>query len=147
MNLLLPCPVAAATMVTVGGVLEGFNENEGGFLTTAIMALIFYCMYGALPSILYAYLMESLYRKGLSPKSKNAVGIAILYGAALALLVLTLGTILILLGGGKPAAQETVTAALEYLGTGILTGLVVGSLVRLMEKRAPAREQNTAIDK
>ncbi len=137
MNLLLPAPVAATLIgayglaVSIGhGGLRAVNLVQG-----ALLVIVYAYFLAFVPSLLGALWMERLHRRGHSAPSARALvhsGLwGVLSGAAIAAYFLR----------PLPRDRAGLLALSVLVALGAATGLIVGGLVGMAEKRAVARRR------
>ena len=142
LNLLLP-PLLALVPINIffGGLWiwdELFSRsadlNSGirilGFL---VLELIYSYALAILPSLLFALLMECVYTRGNGPKSAKALRYSSIGGAGAGTLI---AAVLFSIGGiPGPQAKEIIWFALAFIGIGTATGLLVGLVLRAVQRR------------
>lgn len=129
LNLALPCAIASVCMIAKAA-LFGVGSAPGASLVNAVFFSVIWCfMYGAIPSVVYAFVMEVFYRRGLQPASTKAIGVGVMYGVGCAVVCWVFFSSLVSFGAGTIFTKQSGSAAIEYLEIDALTGLIVSTIV------------------
>jgi hypothetical protein len=135
MNLFLPPFVATALLLTV--ILSEACSQGGADLRnvwkTALLVLIFAYFFAIAPSLICTFWMERSYARGLSAASGKALLASGLCGAFSGILISCW------FSQGIRPTKETLQLFLVVTAWGTVTGLIVGILVGLAERRALKR--------
>ncbi len=119
-------PLLAATFLAVIAML---GLREVGTLKLFPLFLVFGYLLAGLPSLAFAAIMELAFARGLDPCSPRSVLLSTALGAAS-------GVPIDMLMAGKPTARPN---ALFFVMLGLLTGFVMGLLIRRWSRPASPR--------
>jgi hypothetical protein len=146
-NSLLPPLVAAAWIIAVMAIstmVEFFADGAGkpnnfrGLFGIGLLVVIYAYVFSLVPSLLFAFWMERRYTCGLSPFSNKALWMSSCCGGVAGLL--SRGTMAWVFGGHTGPILQF----LLFLPLGLVTGLIVGGVVKLTEKSLPDRSPGSA---
>ena len=117
-------------LAVVGAFDSGHPIHVSALLGLGLMVLVWAYIFGMVPSLLFAFWMERRYTLGLMPMSGRALCISSGCGGVAGLL--SYGTAAFV----WKAYRGPVLPFLSYLVLGLVTGLIVGGVIRFAERRA-----------